>query len=172
MDGDISGMLRQVMDNPQFGNMMQAMKAQVGDGDGAVDPAKMMEKLPEMMTVLGPVLRGMMQEETGGKTDEVSDRSAGGAGENAETPGKVNGEAAENQSGTDGAAEKPEEGMEQNLSNGIPGMFFRPGSREKRNKLLSALKPYLSPARCAIVDRAMSAMQLGEILGTMTPSGK
>ena len=61
MDGDIAGMLRQVMENPQFGSMMQAVKAQMGDGDGAVDPAKMMEKLPEMMTVLGPMMQGMMQ---------------------------------------------------------------------------------------------------------------
>jgi hypothetical protein len=68
----------------------------------------------------------------------------------------------------EGKADAPADGFK------LPGgnFFFKPGSREKRNKLLSALKPYLSPARCAIVDRAMSAMQLGEILGTMTPNGK
>ena len=52
MDGDIAGMLRQVMENPQFGNMMEAVKTQMGEGDGPVDPAKMMEKLPEIMTLL------------------------------------------------------------------------------------------------------------------------
>ena len=34
MDGDLGGMLRQMMENPQFGNMIQAVKAQMGEGDG------------------------------------------------------------------------------------------------------------------------------------------
>jgi len=152
MDGDIAGMLRQMMENPQFGNMMQAVKSQVGDGDGTVDPAKMMEKLPEMMKTLGPMLQGMMPgavpEETAG-TEKAFDGKKEEAVQNSEK---------EKESGGDGEA---------------AGRFlFRPDSRDKRNKLLAALKPYLSPARCAIVDRAMSAMQLGEILGMMAPSGK
>lgn len=161
MDGDISQMLRQVMENPQFGSMMQAAKSQMGD----MDPAKMMEKLPEMMTVLGPMMKGILQEGDSAAGGEQGKAAAGESDVQA-------GEAQEGQPGkeetAEGKADTPADGT------GFFGgnMLFRPGSREKRNKLLSALKPYLSPARCAIVDRAMSAMQLGEILGTMTPNGK
>ena len=155
MDGDIAGMLRQVMENPQFGNMMQAVKGQIGSADGTVDPAKMMEKLPEMMTVLGPVMQGMLQ-----AGDEKTKLDTGDTGKTEAGQEKI-----------PDAAEK--EDTLQGSGGENPGMLlFRPGSREKRNKLLAALKPYLSPARCAMVDRAMSAMQLGEILGTMAPSGR
>lgn len=152
MDGDLGGMLRQMMENPQFGNMIQAVKAQMGEGNGTVDPAKMMEKLPEMMTLLGPVLQGMG---TGYSGEMAEKDTVAGAEENA----------AGMQKQEDPAVREHGEG-----DSVIP--LFRPGSREKRNKLLAALKPYLSPARCAMVDRAMSAMQLGEILGTMAPTGK
>lgn len=54
-------------------------------------------------------------------------------------------------------------------SNEIPGkpaiqksILGDPGNR---NRLLSALKPYLSPERGMLIDRAMSAMQFGEMLG-------
>ena len=43
-------------------------------------------------------------------------------------------------------------------------MFFRPGSREKRNKLLSALKPYLSRNRCEIIDKCVSVIQITDIV--------
>ena len=39
------------------------------------------------------------------------------------------------------------------------------GDPGNRNRLLSALKPYLSPERGMLIDRAMSAMQFGEMLG-------
>ena len=45
--------------------------------------------------------------------------------------------------------------------------FLQPGNKDKRNKLLSALKPYLSPARCTLIDKTMNAMQIGEVLGVM-----
>lgn len=159
MDGDLSGMLRQVMENPQFGQMIQAMKAQMGtDGNGGVDPAKVMEKMPEMMAMLGPVLGNM------GQPDSKPESSAAGNTDTAEK--------GEEKSEETGQTE--EASQEINHSDGTQfsqfgSMFFRPGSREKRNKLLSALKPYLSPARCALVDRAMSAMQMGELLGTVAP---
>lgn len=163
MDGDISQMLRQVMENPQFGSMMQAAKSQMGD----MDPAKMMEKLPEMMTVLGPMMKGILQEGDSAAA-EGQKKEAEGESETVRKEGKMQEEMAGKEETAEGKADAPADGFK------LPGgnFFFKPGSREKRNKLLSALKPYLSPARCAIVDRAMSAMQLGEILGTMTPNGK
>ena len=40
------------------------------------------------------------------------------------------------------------------------------GDPGNRNRLLGALKPYLSPERGMLIDRALSAMQFGEMLGT------
>ena len=156
MDGDLMGMLRQMMENPQFGAMVQTMKTQMGDGD--VDPSKVIEKLPEMMTMLGPMMSGMAQGD-GGSTEQAEKHTE---------PEKEHTEPEK-----EGGHTEPEKETVHAEHPGTLGtMFFKPGSRDKRNKLLAALKPYLSPTRCALVDRAMSAMQLGEILGTMTPSGK
>lgn len=146
MDNDMAAVLRQVMENPQFGNMVQTLKAQMGGEDGGIDPAKMMEKLPDLMTMLGPMMGS-------GVKESMSD--AGGE--------KVVTEERED-------AVQPEAvvmGMGENGN--LAAKFFRPENRDKRNRLLAALKPYLSPARCTIVDRAMSAMQMGELLGTVVP---
>lgn len=45
--------------------------------------------------------------------------------------------------------------------------FLKPGSQDKRNKLLCALKPYLSPARCSLIDKTINAIKLGEVMGVM-----
>lgn len=138
-------MLRQVMENPQFGAMVQAVKNQLGaEGEGTPDPGKIMEKMPDLLSVLGPML--------GGGEKDTKENSHGEKAEQEEV--RVHEEAA-----VDSSAVFPP----------VLQQFFKPGSREKRNRLLAALKPYLSPARCALVDKAMSAMQMGELLGTVMP---
>ncbi len=146
MDGDISALLKQVMENPQFGAMVDSMKGQLGGDGGSLDLSGMLEKLPTLMNVLGPM---MGSGGTGQNTGEAVPAAAVAEEEKAEPAAAPVG--AQNQLRL---GEKP---------------FFKPGSRDKRNKLLAALKPYLSPARCSLVDRAMSAMQLGELLGTVMP---
>ncbi len=150
MDGDLSTMLRQVMENPQFGSMVETVKKQMGGADGNMDLSAMMEKLPALMGVLGPMM---------GNTSGTDGESASeGMAEAAETEAEP--------------AKAEEKGEVAGLLGGGQLPFFKPGSRDKRNKLLAALKPYLSPARCSVVDRAMSAMQLGELLGTVMPGEK
>ena len=145
MEGDISEMLRQVMENPQFGAMVQAVKSQLGtDSDGMPDTTGIMEKMPDLLAALAPMMGGESEKE---KSDPATEET----GEAQETDGV--------EKRTEGASSLPP----------VLQQFFRPGSREKRNRLLAALKPYLSPARSALVDRAMSAMQMGELLGTVMP---
>ncbi|MBQ8641284.1 MAG: hypothetical protein IJ480_03630 [Clostridia bacterium] len=159
MDGDISGMLRQMMDNPQFGAMVNAVKSQMGDGEsGGMDMAKMMEKLPEMMQMLGPVMGAFAQKEDSHTADEEPVKTDEHKAQEADAE-KKEAEVQDSEEKEEAGAGKLPEGS----------YMFKPGNRDKRNKLLCALKPYLSPARCALVDRAMSAMQLGEILGTVMP---
>ena len=63
--------------------------------------------------------------------------------------------------GKKGTAEPKSEEKQGKLS-GQKSLFGDPGNR---NRLLGALKPYLSPERGVLIDRALSAMQFGEMLG-------
>lgn len=143
MAQDLSEVLGQVMENPQFAAMVQKLRQQMGNTDPP-DMASLMEKLPAMMTMLSGMGQANPTETSGAKAGEAepdssAPDSSGGGKEKTET-------------------EKPAV---------LGQVLFRPEARDQRNKLLSALKPYLSPNRCAMIDRAMSAMQLGELLGTM-----
>ena len=62
----------------------------------------------------------------------------------------------------DPGAPKPEETSE-NAKPAMAKSFL--GDPGNRNRLLTALKPYLSRERGVLIDRAMSAMQFGELLG-------
>lgn len=132
--------LAQILANPAFATMVQNLRQQMGKGEAGVpDMTMIMEKLPAMLSMLSG---GNGSKETEQKAAEISKAESMG------TP----------VAGTAPAADE---------ATMLPQLFFRPEVRDKRNKLLSALKPYLSPARGAMIDRAMSAMQLGELLGTM-----
>lgn len=157
MAQDLSEMLGQVMENPElakmfanpaFATMVQNLRQQMGMGEtgNTPDMSAMMEKLPAMLSMLSGMGNGAT--ETKGDT--------GGVG--VADPG-------EETSATEEKTETEKSAMPMQV-------LFHPEARDKRNKLLSALKPYLSSNRCAMIDRAMSAMQLGELLGTMTQQGE
>ncbi len=57
---------------------------------------------------------------------------------------------------------KPKSDEKPGKVSGQKSLFGDPGNR---NRLLGALKPYLSPERGVLIDRALSAMQFGEMLG-------
>jgi len=143
---DISALLQQVMETPGvgewIGTMQKQMTGESGGKSGGIPP-QMMEKLPEILTMLGSTGNGS------GKNQSESEEIA----ETAQDPGEDEGST---HTVSDGPA-------------GILGSFLDGKNRKKRNQLLVALKPYLSPNRCEILDRAMSAMQLGELLGDMYP---
>lgn len=144
MAQDLSEMLGQVMEDPQFAAMVQKLRQQMGNTEPP-DMASLLEKLPAMMTMLsgmGQAAGGNTTEANGAKADAVVSGTA---------PDTMD---AKEKAETEGPAV-------------LGQVLFRPEARDQRNKLLSALKPYLSPNRCAMIDRAMSAMQLGELLGTM-----
>lgn len=144
MAQDLSEMLGQVMEDPQFAAMVQKLRQQMGNTEPP-DMASLLEKLPAMMTMLsgmGQAAGGNTTEANGAKADAVVSGTA---------PDTMD---AKEKTETEGPAV-------------LGQVLFRPEARDQRNKLLSALKPYLSPNRCAMIDRAMSAMQLGELLGTM-----
>jgi len=163
MGNDVSEMLQQVMDNPQFAALVRSLREGApsgGEGGGIQPPPNLTEKLPELMAMLGPMM-GQPVRDRGGTPEAGEESVPAMEGEDSPRP-------AENREGDgDGKARAAAEG----IGGTVPpiGTLFQPGSREKRNKLLLALKPYLSPARCDIVDRAMSVMQMGELFGTIHP---
>lgn len=145
MAQDLSEMLGQVMENPAFATMVQKLRQEMGD---TLDLSALAEKLPAMLSMLSGMGNGIT-------VPEMSDSTTtAGTATVLDTPIHTDTKAADG-SGARGKGET------------FPQELFRPETRDKRNKLLSALKPYLSPSRCAMIDRAMSAMQLGELLGTM-----
>ncbi len=148
MDTELSTLLRQVMDSPGFGTMVDSMKNQLGGSDGNLDLSGVMEKLPALMQMLGPMMQSAPPQPEPVPTVDPP------------TPEPTS-------TNTTSVESEPAIPIPKAAT-----AFFKPGSRDKRNKLLSALKPYLSPARCSLVDRAMSAMQLGELLGTVMPGEK
>lgn len=153
MAQDVSEMFGQIMDNPGFAKMLAnpelaqilanpAFATMVQNlrqqmGKGEAGVPDMTMIMEKLPAMLSMLSGGNGSKETEEKAAEISDTESVGTAPAA-------GEATM-----------------------LPQLFFRPEVRDKRNKLLSALKPYLSPARGAMIDRAMSAMQLGELLGTM-----
>lgn len=166
MAQDISEMLGQMLENPGlaeilespgFAAMVQNLRQGMGD---TLDMGALMEKLPAMMAMLSG-MNGTVGAQAETKATVVSTPETEEMGANSATVSATEG---------DGREEMP--GAEKAEASVLPmQVLFRPEARDKRNKLLSALKPYLSPARCAMIDRAMSAMQLGELLGTMGSPG-
>lgn len=150
MAQELSAMLGQVMADPQFAALVQNLRqnmdlSQSGSTAQVLDLSALMEKLPGMVSMLSAM-----------------SGTASGTGALADT---------DNTNSSDSSNTVVSSVVETKKVEAPMQVLFRPEAREKRNKLLSALKPYLSPARCAMIDRAMSAMQLGELLGTMGSTG-
>lgn len=70
-----------------------------------------------------------------------------------------------------GEKEQPKpEPAESSEQGGTKAPFKMPYSREERvraEKLMQALKPYLNKSRCEIIDKCMSVMQLGDVVGAL-----
>lgn len=157
MAQELSAMLGQVMADPQFAALVQNLRqnmdlSQSGSTAQVPDLSALMEKLPGMVSMLSAM---------SGTAPGTGALANDGAGQVASA----------DTDDTDSADTVVSSVVETKKVEAPMQVLFRPEARDKRNKLLSALKPYLSPARCAMIDRAMSAMQLGELLGTMGSTG-
>ncbi len=132
---DISSIITKIIQNPEFAEMVSGMK---GDGESAKDVQReMLENLPQVMSMVSPLVGG----NSGGESEKSGDSgSSGGGDEVKETVKTVNSPA----KSTGKASGKYDKG--------------------KAEKLMYALKPYLSPERCRIIDRCVSLMQLSDVV--------
>lgn len=120
MNGDLTEMLKKIIENPEFSGMVGELR---GDGDGESAARDMMEKLPGIMEMVKPMLGSGVSEENS-------------------TPK----EKAEKQETT---------------------MVMKKYDKARAEKLMCALKPYLKPARCEMIDKCLSVMQIGDVMNVL-----
>lgn len=128
---DLSSMVQKIMQNPEFTNMVKELRGEMqgqqnddkqqsgGDKSGDIS-AEMMSKLPEIMSMLSPML---------GKLDGGESRTASPVQKSEVVPKKYD--------------------------------------KAKAEKLLYAIKPYLSTSRCDIIDKCVSVMQITDVMGAL-----
>ncbi len=133
---DISSIITKIIQNPEFAEMVSGMK---GNGESAGDVQReMLENLPGVMSMVSPLVSG----KSGG---DESEKSGDSGSDN-------NGDDAKQTMKTVGSPAKP--------SGKGSGKY----DKGKAEKLMYALKPYLSPERCRIIDRCVSLMQLTDVV--------
>ncbi len=132
---DISSIITKIIQNPEFAEMVSGMK---GDGESARDVQReMLENLPGVLNMVSPLV--------GGKSGENNSDS------------EKSGDSGSSDSNKDEAKETMKK---MNSPAKISGKY----DKGKAEKLMYALKPYLSPERCRIIDRCVSLMQLTDVV--------
>ena len=96
-----------------------------GDGDAEGASKEMMEKLPDVMRMVGPLLGNASGQTESSHTEEPQQKP-----------------------------EKPKQLVHPNLKY----------DKNKAEKLMCALKPYLSQTRCDMIDKCLSLLQLGDVV--------
>lgn len=138
-NGDLTGMVEGIMKNPEFAELLNEIRGSSGnDPKKKITTDEMLSHLPEVMAMLGPI--------AGAATADSSD--------------KVNAE--KNESET---AETTEGKSVETAS-----VLTKPSKKydkKRAERLMSALKPYLNPGRCEIVDKCLSVMQLTDVVETL-----
>ncbi len=113
MNGDLSEMLKKIIENPEFAGMVSELR---GDGDTEAASREMLEKLPGVMEMVKPML------------------DAGGSEKN-----------------------------EAKAISPVPKKY----DKARAEKLMAALKPYLSKNRCDIIDKCVSVLQIGDVMNVL-----
>lgn len=120
MNGDLSEMLKKIIENPEFAGMVSELR---GDGDSESASREMLEKLPGVMEMVKPMLES-------------------------------------------GAAANHEEKKESDKQLNQP-QVLKKYDKARAEKLMYALKPYLSTTRCEIIDKCVSVLQIGDVMSVL-----
>ena len=137
MENDISAIISKIIQNPEFAGMVKEFR---GTDENVSDVQKeMMEKLPGVLETVSPFLSG----KNGTDKSEKEEKSQSSQSEHSEESG----EGDEKAKAAFKSVQKYDKG--------------------KAEKLMCALKPYLNPERCLIIDRCLSVMQLTDVVGAL-----
>ena len=135
---EISAAVGKILQNPDFAGLVRDLR---GDQKESGD---LMAQLPEVLARLEPIL---------------------GSVEALQPMQPIHQSAESNHSSDSTAGEQPQPGPEAVLKESANPL--RRYDKARAEKLMSALKPYLKPERCEIIDRCMSAMQLTDVIGVL-----
>lgn len=138
-NGDLTGMVEGIMKNPEFAELLNEIRGNSGnDSKKKITTDEMLSHLPEVMAMLGPIA-GAATADSGDKVNAEKNES--------ETAENTEGKSVEAAS----VLAKP------------PKKY----DKKRAERLMSALKPYLNPGRCEIVDKCLSVMQLTDVVETL-----
>jgi len=139
---DIGQMVEQIMKNPEFTGIINELRGGSGDAP-PVSQGEILSRLPDVMSMLKPLIG-----EGGGKTEE--------------TPVKTDSSAEtippERQDSVPASAE---------ASKAVSALLPKRYDKNRAEKLMSALKPYLNASRCEIIDKCVSVMQITDVVGAL-----
>lgn len=134
---DLSAMIQKIMQNPEFAGMVSELRGEGGKKSTEDITGDMMAHLPDVLAMVGPMLGNMS-------------------------------------SGSPAAEEIPAVPDNRQTESGEKAKTAAPGEilprkydKGKAEKLLFAIKPYLSSSRCGIIDKCVSVMQLGDVMGAL-----
>ena len=138
MNGDLSQIVNKIMSNPEFGNLVNELK----NSDLAVGNNSGKEVSTDEIMKKLPEVMGMLGMNSSGKETHAD------AEEEAKPVSAV-----------------PQSIDSEKIEKAVKAL--KKMDNQKCEKLLGALKPYLSRERGEVIDKAMSVMKITDILGAI-----
>lgn len=140
-ESSLAQMVEQIMKNPEFTGIVNELRGASGDAPAAspVSQTEILSRLPDVMAMLGPLI-GENNASSGGKPED--------------TPV------------TEAEKESPKP-PEEEPSGAVSAFQPKKYDRNRAEKLMAALKPYLNPNRCEIIDKCVSVIQITDIVGAL-----
>lgn len=139
MDGDLSQMIQKIMQNPEFSNMVNELRGEMS-GDKQGDDAQNTQKSNDDITA-------EMMSKLPDVMAMVSPLLGKSDGDHAKSDGNPH----------------DSKSQDSKSANNLPKKY----DKAKAEKLLYAIKPYLSQTRCEMIDKCVSVMQLGDVMGSL-----
>lgn len=140
-ESSLAQMVEQIMKNPEFTGIVNELRGASGDAPAAspVSQTEILSRLPDVMAMLGPLI-GENNASSGGKPEDTPVTEA------------------------EKESLKP---PEEEPSGAVSAFQPKKYDRNRAEKLMAALKPYLNPNRCEIIDKCVSVIQITDIVGAL-----
>ncbi len=141
-ESPIAQMVEQILQNPEFAGIVSELRGSGGEAQTpVVSQAEILSRLPDVMAMLKPLV---------GETAGAVSVNTAPAPEDIPVPE------------TASSAEIPQKTEEpvKAASAGLPKKY----DKNRAEKLMAALKPYLNRNRCEIIDKCVSVIQITDIV--------
>lgn len=130
----VAQMVEQIMKNPEFAGIVGELRGASGDAP-PVTQTEILSRLPDVMAMLKPLVGEM--------SGTPPEKSQEDAAKNEESP-----------------VSPPPEEPAKAVSSVLPKKY----DKVRAEKLMAALKPYLNPNRCEIIDKCVSVIQITDVV--------